>query len=151
MRRRNFVSLSATAALGLTAGCVGVGGNAAPEEPEYGDWFENVNNFEGFEDHTDESEVRVMVGAGDRGFLYDPPAVTVAPGTTVVWEWTGRGSEHEVAEREGAWSNPEGLVNEEGHTWERGFAEPGTHLYECWPHKSLGMKGGVFVDAHAEG
>jgi len=148
VKRRRFVLLSA--ALGSATGCVG-GGSSAPEEPEYGDWFDNVGNFDGFEDHTGEDEVRVSVGAGDQGFLFGPPAITVAPGTTVVWEWTGKGNEHVVAERDGDWSNPEGLIAEEGHTWERGFtgSDAGTHLYECWPHKSLGMKGGVFVDAHA--
>lgn len=150
VRRRKFVLLSVAATLGAAAGCLGGGGTGSgPEEPEYGDWFGNVPNFEGFEDHTDESEVRVMVGAGDRGFLYDPPAVTVAPGTTIIWEWTGKGGEHVVAERNEAWSNPQGLTSTEGHTWEREFTKPGTHLYECWPHRGLGMKGGVFVDAHA--
>ena len=146
MKRRRFVLLSA--ALATTTGCVG-GGGSAPEQPEYGDWFENVGNFEGFEDHRGEDEVGVTVGAGENGFLFDPPAVTIAPGTTVVWEWTDEGGPHVVAERDGAWQNPAGLIDEEGHTWERDFtaSDAGTHLYVCWPHRSSGMKGGVFVDA----
>ncbi|MDZ7687352.1 MAG: halocyanin domain-containing protein [Halobacteriales archaeon] len=150
MQRREFLVLSGVTVLGATTGCIG--GEAAPEEPEYDDWFSNVPHFDGFEDHTDDNEVRVMVGAGDNGFLFDPPAITVTPGTTVVWEWTGVGGEHVVAETNGDWQNPQGLTATEGHTWSREFSESdaGTHLYECWPHTSLGMKGGVFVDAHAE-
>jgi halocyanin-like protein len=147
MQRREFLVFSGVTALGAATGCLG--GGSAPEEPEYDDWFENVQHFEGFEDHTDADEVSVMVGAGDNGFLFDPPAITITPGTTVVWEWTGEGGQHVVAERDERWQNPEGLVEGEGHTWQKEFvgSDAGTHLYECWPHRSSGMKGGVFVDA----
>mgnify|MGYP000450399622 CR=1 FL=1 len=147
MQRREFLVLSGVA-LTATTGCIGASGGV-PEEPEYDDWFENVPQFEGFEDYTDENEVRVMVGAGEHGFRFDPPAITVEPGTTVVWEWTGVGGQHVVAERNEAWQNPEGLIATEGHTWRREFPESdaGTHLYECWPHRASGMKGGIFVDA----
>jgi halocyanin-like protein len=147
MQRREFLVLSGVSVLGATTGCIGASGT--PEEPEYDNWFENVPHFEGFEDHRAEEEVRVMVGAGKNGFLFDPPAITITPGTTVVWEWTGEGGQHVVAERDGAWQNPEGLVESEEHSWSREFtrSNAGTHLYECWPHRSSGMKGGIFVDA----
>ena len=151
MQRREFLLLSGASVLAATAGCIG--GEDAPTEPEYDDWFSNVPHFEGFEDYTDQDEVEVLVGAGERGFLFDPPAITIAPGTTVVFEWTGEGGEHEVSETtEFEWRNPEGLLDVEGHVWEREFPEreAGTHLYECWPHVGSGMKGGIFVDAYAE-
>lgn len=149
MRRRTFVAAAiAVAVEAPLAGCLG--GDEPPEEPEYDDWFGNVDEFDGFEDRTGADEVTVRVGAGDHGFRFDPPAVTTTPGTTVAFEWTGRGGEHNVQERDGAWENPEGLVSGAGHVWRREFTEPGTHLYECWPHRSQGMKGGIFVDAHVD-
>lgn len=144
MHRRQFVAATAVAAI---AGCLG--DDEPPTEPEPGDWFDGVPNYEGFEDRTDEREVTVLVGAGDNGFLFDPPAITVAPETTVVFEWTGEGGDHEVAHPDGDWGNPEGLLDEAGHTYDRTFSEPGTHRYECWPHRGQGMKGAVFVDAGA--
>lgn len=147
MNRRRFVAL--TGALGL-AGVAGCLGDEAPEEPEYDGWFANVDNFEGFVDRTDEDPVTVLVGAGDRGWQFEPAAITIRPGTTVTWEWTGEGGDHNVEHRDNDWENPEGTVAEAGHTWERAFSRPGTHLYSCWPHDGVGMRGGIFVDAHVE-
>ncbi|PSP27187.1 hypothetical protein BRC65_07275 [Halobacteriales archaeon QH_2_65_14] len=146
MDRRRFLLLSGVAAATATAGCLG--DDDTPADPEYGDWFDNVPHFEGFEDVTDREEITVLVGAGEYGFLYEPPAITVVPGTRVRFEWTGEGGAHEVSERDDEWSNPGGLTESADHTWERPFEEPGTHLYKCWPHRANGMKGGVFVDAH---
>lgn len=131
----------------LTAGCLG--DDDPPEEPVVNGWFNGVDNYDGFEDMTDQSEVTVLVGTGSAGFEYDPPAITIAPGTTVVFEWTGKGGDHNVEHRDGDWENPEGVVSRAGHTWEREFTEPGTHRYLCWPHEGVGMKGAIFVDAYA--
>ena len=147
MDRRQFVVLVAGVGLSGVAGCLG---DDDPEQPEYGDWFDNVDNFDGFEDRTDEDPVTVLVGAGERGWQFDPPAITVRPGTTVIWEWTGDGGDHNVEHEGGDWENPGGTISEAGHTWEREFSESGTHLYTCWPHDGIGMRGGIFVDAHVE-
>lgn len=147
MNRRTFLTLTGIAG---TAGLAGCSGSDPPTEPEYGDWFENTDNFDGFGDRTDENRVTVLVGAGPQGWQFEPPAVTVTPGTTLVFEWTGEGGEHNVEHAEGDWQNPEGTVATEGHTWERAFDDAGTHRYNCWPHDELGMRGAVFVDASAE-
>jgi halocyanin-like protein len=148
MDRRQFLTLAGGASGVALAGCLG--GDAAPTEPGADEWLSGVPNFDGFEDYTDASEVTVAVGAGDDGFLFASPAITVEPETTVVWEWTGEGGQHVVAEADEEWQNPEGLLSEAGHTWSREFTEAGTHRYECWPHSGLGMKGAVFVDATDE-
>lgn len=147
MQRREFLVLSGVSVLGATTGCIGASGT--PEEPEYDNWFENVPHFEGFENHRGEDEVRVMVGAGENGYQYEPPAISITPGTTVVWEWTGTGGKHNVEADNKNWQNPQGLTATGGHSWSREFSrsDSGTHLYKCMPHESLGMKGGVFVDA----
>jgi halocyanin-like protein len=99
---------------------------------------------------TDTGEITVLVGAGESGYLFDPVAVAVAPGTTITWEWTGDGGSHNVAERDEEWANPGGTLSTEGHTWSREFSSGGTELYECWPHSSLGMRGGIFIDENPD-
>ncbi|MFT4945702.1 MAG: halocyanin-like protein [Halovenus sp.] len=147
MDRRRFITLvGGTGATGL-AGCLGGDGGDPPAEPEPGDWFGPTDNYDGFEDVTARDTVTVAVGAGEEGLLFDPPAVTVDPGTALRFEWTGEGGLHNVQDPEGNWENPEGLVSAEGHTWERSFDSAGTQRYRCRPHSNLGMRGAVFVDA----
>ncbi len=141
MNRRRFIQITAiTSTLGIT-GCLG--GGETPTEPEPGDHLENVDNYEQFEDHTGKEQVKVMVGTGEDGWQYSPPAITVDPGTEIVWEWTGKGGEHNV-QFPGSTRKSE-LTDEEGHTYSRTFSDPGTYLYECLPHRGLGMKGAIFV------
>lgn len=142
MDRRAFVTTACAAAAVALAGCPG---DDAPAEPDPGDWFDGVDNYSGFEDRTGEDEVTVGVGAGENGFRFDPPAIGVSPDTTVVFEWTGDGGDHNVEAPDREWSSP--YEREAGFTWERPFSEPGTHRYQCNPHRGIGMKGAVFVDA----
>jgi len=100
-------------------------------------------------DLTGESEVTVDVGAGDQGFAFDPAAVRVDPGTTVVWEWTGAGGGHNILPQDGGdfdGFGVEEIINEEGNTEEATFEESGVGLYLCDPHRSLGMYGGFIVE-----
>ncbi len=155
--RRTFIET--TAALGATtllAGCSGGGsgdgggsddgsdgGEFLAAEPNYDGWFENVGNYDGTVDRTGADEVTVAVGAGN-GLSFGPAAVAVSPGTTVVWEWTGEGGGHNVAESDGAFESE--TVTESGHTFEHTFEESGIVTYVCTPHKATGMKGAVSVE-----
>ncbi|WP_435096699.1 halocyanin domain-containing protein [Halorubrum sp. N11] len=112
------------------------------EEPDYGGWFDDVDNYEGTVDATGSDSVTVNVGAGS-GLSFDPPAIAVSAGTTVVWEWTGEGGGHNVSAESGAFQSE--TIDEEGHTFEYTFEETGTHEYVCTPHKAVGMKGAVVV------
>jgi len=155
--RRDVLRATGTAALAVgLAGCGGSGGDGGDggdggsgpeyldEEPDYGDWFEDVSNYDGRTlDLTGESEVTVEVGAGEQGLLFDPPAVAVDSGTTVVWEWTGQGGQHNVADDDGDFESE--ITGEEGFTFEHEFGSEGVHLYVCSPHRSVGMKGAVTV------
>ncbi len=138
--------LKATAAA-ATAGAVGVRGlpRVGAQETTLGDWLSNVSNFESVVDETGTDEVRIAVGAeGNNGaFAFDPPAVRVDPGTTVVWEWTGEGGQHNVVETEGTFESD--LSGDEGFTFEHAFAETGVYRYACGPHEAMGMKGAVVV------
>ena len=111
----------------------------------YGTWFQNTDNFDGTVDRTGQDEVRIAVGASGNGgnLAYDPAAVEVSTGTTVVWEWTGEGGQHNVLENDGAFESA--LVAEAGHTFQYTFRNPGTVFYVCVPPKSLGMRGAVQV------
>jgi halocyanin-like protein len=150
MDRRRFIALAGGVGATGLAGCLGGDGGDPPEEPRPGDWFRPTDNYDEFEDMTDRDTVDVLVGAGEEGLLFDPPAVTVTSGTTLRFEWTGNGGLHNIQDPDENWENPAGLVGEEGHSWERSFDSAGTQRYECRPHSSLGMRGAVFVDASAE-
>ncbi|WP_435146943.1 halocyanin domain-containing protein [Halobaculum sp. P14] len=112
---------------------------------EYGDWFSNVSNFDGTVDKTGQRRVTISVGAAGNGgnFAFSPAAVRVDPGTTVVWEWTGKGSSHNVAAADGSFESK--LTGESGFTFEHTFESRGVHKYACVPHKAMGMKGAVVV------
>jgi len=121
------------------------GESDAAGEPDYGDWFSNVSNFDGTVDETGKSEVTVTVGAdgNDGGFAFGPAAVRVDPGTTVVWEWTGKGGSHNVIGDDGGFESE--LTGETGHTFSHTFESEGVYKYFCRPHKAMGMKGAVVV------
>jgi halocyanin-like protein len=118
----------------------------ATAEPEYGNWFDGVQNFDGTVDETGADEVTVTVGApnGDTNLGFGPAAIRVDPGTTVVWEWNGKGGAHNVAANDGSFRSGE-AVSEAGTTFSYTFEEPGLYRYVCEPHAQLGMKGAVFV------
>lgn len=145
--RRAFIC--GTVAAATAAGATAAGGNAAAQDDPYQGWFDDVDNYEGTVDLRGEEEVTVVVGAGDDGLQFDPPAVLVDPGTTVVWEWTGVGSHNVVHEppEDGEVAFESELVGEEGATFEQTFddAEEAIYRYFCEPHRSVGMKGAVSV------
>jgi arsenite oxidase small subunit len=121
---------------------------SAGEEDTNGDsqfdgWFDDVDNYDGIVDETGQSEVVVAVGAGDDGLLFDPPAISVDTGTTVVWEWTGDGGGHNVVEENGTFDSGDPIQT---GTFRYTFEESGTYRYFCEPHKTLGMKGAVVVE-----
>jgi len=120
------------------------GGSGASAELE--EWFSNVDNYESIADETGSDQVTVSVGAQGNGgaFAYDSPAIRISTGTTVVWEWTGQGAQHNVAAEGGAFESE--LNGEEGFTFEHTFSSSGTYRYACTPHRTLGMKGAVVVE-----
>jgi len=119
------------------------GGEYLSEEPNYDGFLDDVSNYEGTVDMRDADEVTVDVGAND-GLTFGPAAVAVSTGTTVVWEWTGQGGQHNVAASDGAFESE--TVGEEGHTFEHTFEEAGTYTYVCTPHEAVGMKAAVYVE-----
>jgi halocyanin-like protein len=120
-------------------------GSSGGSDPDFDGWFEGVSNFDGVVDETGSNEVTVTVGSEANGgnFGFDPAAVRVDAGTTVVWEWNGEGGSHNVAAEDGSFESE--LVAEEGHTFSHDFEEAGTVKYACTPHETVGMRGAVVV------
>jgi halocyanin-like protein len=114
----------------------------AQEEFDYGGWFDDVPNFEGTVDRTGEDEVVVTVGPGG-DLVFDPPAIHVDPGTTVVFEWDQ--GFHNVVEKETGERYASELTGEEGTTYEVTYESDGISTYVCEPHEGQGMKGAVAV------
>lgn len=104
-----------------------------------------VDNYDGYAVRTGESRVTITVGSrGNGGHLgFDPAAVLVSPGTRVVWEWSGDGGRHGVAERDGAFESE--VADGADHRFERRFEQVGVYRYACPIHRSNGMRGTVTV------
>lgn len=151
--RRTYLQLVGLAGGLALAGCTTVPVITTPhieDEPDYGTWFDDVSNYDGTYDHRGETPVEVAVGAkGGLGhYKYAPAAIAISPGTTVTWRWTGNGGGHDVVAGDGSFGSG-ALQTREDHTFSHTFSEEGVFTYYCTPHKSMGMRGAVFVTAAA--
>lgn len=134
---------------GVALGSMLLGATASPAAAQSGgnldNWFDGVDNYDGVVDRTGQAEVTVAVGVqnGDGPFGFGPAAVRVSPGTTVTWEWTGKGGSHNVIATDGSYESE--LVAEAGHTFSHTFETAGVSKYFCEPHRALGMKGAIVI------
>jgi halocyanin-like protein len=148
--RRGF--LTAVAGTAATATAAG----PATAQASFDGWMSDVGNYSEVADATGQDEVTISVGAEGNGggFGFDPAAVQVDPGTTVVWEWTGEGGQHNVVAEEGGDFESD-LSADAGFTFEQPFEEATVAKYFCQPHRGLGMKGvvvaGDIPDSGGEG
>lgn len=144
--RRQFLGAAATAIGVALAGCASGSADSNGGSGEFGGWFDNVSNYDGVTDQTGQSEVTVAVGAQGNGggYAFDPAAIRVDVGTTVVWEWTGDGGMHNVAHEDGDFQSD--LHQTAGTTFEHTFDTADTYRYKCVPHEAMGMKGAVVVE-----
>ena len=150
-RRRFIGAAGGSFVVGTLAGCTGGGNGDADdddgEEDLLADHLSNARGYDGqLQDSTGETEVTVENGAGSDGLAFDPAGLRIDAGTTVVWEWTGRGGGHDVASvRESDFSFQSDRTDRQGHTFEHTFDEAGIALYVCQPHQGQRMKGGIEV------
>jgi halocyanin-like protein len=155
--RRGFFRAGAAG----TAVAAGVAAGSGTAAAQYDGWLEGVSNYDGTHDYRGQSEVTVEVGAGENGLRFGPAAILIDPGTTVVWEWTGAGGNHNVVASDQTFDSGS-AVGEEGTTFEYTFEDASdgdTFKYLCEPHEAVGMKGAVavgsvdddLVDPQAEG
>ncbi len=120
-------------------------GNGGDEEPDWPEQVEEAPNFDDTSDERGADEVSVTVGGGDDGLQFDPPAIWIDEGATVVWEWSGEGGDHNVASSEGDHDFESDTTAEEGFTFEETFDDGGITAYECTPHAAQSMYGGIAV------
>jgi len=146
--RRGLLRAAAGAGAAAGAATATAGTAAAQSElPDFGSHLSGVDG--GTEDFRGQSEVTVQVGASGNGgnLAFAPAGIWVDPGTTVIWEWTGEGGDHNVESVDGPASFQSETVGESGFTFEHTFSESeaGITNYQCSPHASLGMLGAVAV------
>ncbi|WP_267643919.1 halocyanin domain-containing protein [Haloarchaeobius amylolyticus] len=153
--RRNVIRiLGVTGFSAAFAGCLGDSDEDAdaarnPDEtyvepgPDYDGWFNDVSNYSGTVDRRGQESVTIRVGAGSQGLAFDPPAIMVSSGTTIVWEWTGSGGTHNVVAQSGEFQSE--FSSSSGYTFEHTFDDGGVYTYVCEPHRSAGMKGAIAV------
>ena len=157
MNRRDFLRTAGGTAGGTTALAAsgsasatedgGGGGGGGSAFPDWGGYLSSANNYGGtgsVADMRGESEVTISVGAGENGLAFDPAAVWIDAGTTVTWEWTGNGGNHNVVSDESDIDSG-AAVGEEGATYEQTFEESAIHKYYCSPHQTSGMLGALAV------
>ena len=147
MKRRDFIRTAGGSAAATTAVAASSGTAAAQTtQPDFTE-LEGVDG--GIEDLRGQSEVTVEVGASGNGgnVAFSPAGIWVDPGTTVIWEWTGEGGDHNVVATDGPAPLESELIGEAGATYEFEFTEEhaGITNYQCDPHASLGMLGAVAV------
>lgn len=147
--RRTYLELVGLAGVLALAGCTTRAAPSNPlidDEPDYGTWFDGVSNYDGTHDLRGKTAVEIKVGAkGNLGnYKFAPAAVAVSPGTTVTWRWTGKGGGHDVMAADGLFHSGT-LATKEDHIFSRTFNDEGVFMYYCAPHRSMGMRGAVYV------
>ena len=116
-------------------------------DPAIDDWVARAPNFTGtVADRTDSATTTVTVGAPDSSnqFVFSPPVLRIATGTTVEWQWAGD-SPHTVT-FENQDIGTDDVVAESGVQFTHTFEESGEYRYRCAPHESLGMRGAIIVE-----
>lgn len=134
------------------------GGDYTMQEQRVVDYLSGdppAKQFDGqFVDKTGMDEVVVDVGGGPNGLAFTPPAMKITVGTTISWQWTGKGGSHNVVSVSSGdygadWTSDfdfdSGDPKTSGDPFEQSFDDTGVGLYFCEVHKSLGMEGGFVV------
>lgn len=153
--RRTFLKAAAgtasvSAATGTAAAAEttasGGGGSGASGVPDWGGYLDGANNYDGtgsIQNARGQSEVTVSVGAGE-GLAFGPAGVWVDTDTTVLFEWTGEGGNHNVVGDDNDLDSGT-AVGEAGVNYEYTFEESGIYKYYCVPHQGQGMLGAIAV------
>ncbi|MFC7096764.1 halocyanin domain-containing protein [Halobaculum marinum] len=118
----------------------------APADEPLKEWLAGANGYDGeIVRQAPRSTPTVAVGEHtDDGLAFVQPAIEVAPGTAVRWNWTGHGGQHNVVALDGTFDS--GRTNaQHGTQYHYIFTEPGVHRYVSEPDREDGMRGVVVV------
>jgi halocyanin-like protein len=129
------------------SGGSGDGGGDDGEGPPartFDGWLAETENYDGVVDARGQDEVTVEVGAEGNGgpFAFEPAAVHVSPGTTIVWEWVGPKQYDVLAEDLGIESE---TIVSSGYRYAAQFDGDGLAKYTCSKYGDRGMRGVVLV------
>ncbi|MFC6731082.1 halocyanin domain-containing protein [Haladaptatus sp. GCM10025893] len=143
--RRRFLTMTAGLAIGSTLGTGLLARPASAAEDDLATFFANTDNVTELVDRRGEPSVEIIVGSAGNGgsFGFEPAAVRVDPGTTVVWTWSGEGGMHNVVAKNGAFKSE--FYTKPGETYEFTPVTTGEHRYVCAPHEMMGMRGVLVV------
>jgi len=149
--RRRALMASVSAGITSLAGCQSLEGPLRMDiQKDREDWLNGIKTYDGeIVDWTGRETVSVKNGSGPNGWYFDPPAIRIDVGTTVVWEWTADTSRRDVIH-----ANPKGeerlfeskLTDSDTHEYSYTFQQPGEHRYYCKPHQALNARGLVIVE-----
>ena len=153
-RRQLLVSIASLGTANQIAGCIGADDGTDEDDSPPENVPARIHTFlqhargydESIVDERGQEQVNITVGAGSGGLAYDPAAVRVDVGTTVVWSWTGDGGAHDVVSTGGSdFSFQSERTREAETTFEYTFDDGGVALYECRPHRTQGMLGAIEI------
>ncbi|WP_439026217.1 halocyanin domain-containing protein [Haloarchaeobius sp. DT45] len=118
-----------------------------PTGPTFDGWLAGVENYTDVVDMRGQTEVRVKVGAEGNGgeFAFEPAAIHVDPGTTVVWEWVGSAGRYSVVDDNLGFESQR--VAATGTEYALQFDGDGVSKYYCEDYGEQGMRGVVLVGA----
>ncbi|WP_435349414.1 halocyanin domain-containing protein [Haloarchaeobius sp. HRN-SO-5] len=121
------------------------GESTGPTGPTFDGWLDGVENYDEVVDARGQDRVDVAVGAAGNGgaFAFDPPAVRVDPGTTVVWEWVGDQGPYSVMDDDLGFASE--TVDSTDHRYALRFDGSGLSKYYCESYADQGMRGVVLV------
>ncbi|MFC6614266.1 halocyanin domain-containing protein [Halopenitus salinus] len=154
--RRTFLGAGIAIGLGSLTGFSNVKAQDADSTSSAGEnddeesldtWLATANDPQTHQvrDHRYDEPPTVYLGVSNTK-SFSPPAIKIAPDTTVTWEWIGDNEEHNVVATDGTFDS--GLpASESGETFAYTFEEQGTYKYVSEPHADAGMKGVVVVDS----
>jgi len=111
----------------------------------FGGWLSATEGGGEIADRTGQEVVTISVGASGNGgrYAFDPPAVRVSEGTTVVWEWLNDGTEYRIREQDGAFESE--AAAQVGHRYGVTFTGERVWKYESAPQTDRGMRGVIVV------
>jgi len=110
-------------------------------------WLADANGYDGHSRNVGYDDlVEILVGypTEGTGYAFDPPAVTVTPGTTVVWRWFDHGGTHNVVALDDTFDSGD-AIDQPNETYSHHFETTGVYPYVSEPRRDDGMKGSIRV------
>ncbi|AJF24461.1 halocyanin [Haloarcula sp. CBA1115] len=116
--------------------------------PTVDKWLAATDEYDGsITDETGTDFVEIASGAEGNGgnLAFDPHAIKVSTGTTIRWNWIGKGGAHNIVFDDSE-IGEESIYAKSGVHFEETFTKAGIYRYSCEPHHSIGHRGAIIVE-----